>query len=582
MRDIRFFLKTHYAESRALVVGINKYVHASPLEYAVNDAREIRELLTEEFTFAPENITFLADEDATKQGILRAFLRFANEDVDLDDRLLVFFAGHGYTRTGSRGEIGYLVPYDADPKDFSTYIRWDELTRNAELIRAKHVLFIMDACYGGLALTRNSLGGSTRFLKDMMLRQSRQVLTAGKADQLVADSGGPLPNHSVFTGHLVEALRGKAATEGGVITASGVMAYVYGKVATDKNSNQTPHYGHFDGDGDFVFKAPGLQELESAETYDLDQLIGIPFPDEPRDEQGTNSKVRRMKTLLSADTSSIELHDFLTEEVRRFLSSTAEDSFPCSGQFSQEELQSRIAKYEELTRDLSLLMACLTHWGRPIHIPSLQKCVARSGDRLDAVGGLSSWLALRWYPLVLELYCAGISAVDAQRYDLLAALFFAPFSSSTLRENDEESFVESVSNGISDLNRSEVFKKMPGHERQYAPLSEYLYKILQPRLDDVFFFGKNYEVAFDTFEVFFGLAVADSRRLRSGDSWGPVGRFGWKHRRSNGPLARVVSEGRTKKDTWAPLKAGLFGGDFERFDAVANDFVAGVDELRWN
>ena len=213
----------------------------------------------------------LVNEAATRQSILRAFLRFSREDIDVDERLIVFYAGHGHTRTGSRGEIGYLVPHDADMADFSTFIRWDEFTRNSELVRAKHILFIMDACYGGLALTRSIGPGGVRFLKDMMLRHSRQVLTAGKADEVVADSGGPLPNHSVFTGHLLEGMRGKAATEDGVITAAGLMAYVYNRVATDKNSNQTPHYGHFDGDGDLVLIAPGLSALEASEERDDDR-----------------------------------------------------------------------------------------------------------------------------------------------------------------------------------------------------------------------------------------------------------------------------------------------------------------------
>jgi len=193
MRDIRFLLKTHYANSRALIIGIDKYASASPLSYAVSDASEVRGILTEELGFPATNITYLTDAEATRDRILRAYLRFAADDIDIDERLLVFFAGHGYTRTGSRGEIGYLVPFDADLSDLATLIRWDDLTRNAELIRAKHILFIMDACYGGLALTRHLQPGSTRFLKDMMLRHSRQVLTAGKADEVVADSGGPIP-----------------------------------------------------------------------------------------------------------------------------------------------------------------------------------------------------------------------------------------------------------------------------------------------------------------------------------------------------------------------------------------------------
>ena len=188
--DIRFLLKPRYSNSRALLIGIDKYAKASPLSYAVSDAEEMRSALVNEIGFPEDHITFLRDGQATRAAILQGYLRFAAADIDIDDRILVFFAGHGYTRKGIRGEVGYLVPSDGDPGDLTSLIRWDDLTKNADLIRAKHMLFIMDACYGGLALTRSLPPGTTRFLKDMMLRYSRQVLTAGKADEVVADSGG--------------------------------------------------------------------------------------------------------------------------------------------------------------------------------------------------------------------------------------------------------------------------------------------------------------------------------------------------------------------------------------------------------
>ena len=114
-------------------------------------------------------------------------------------------------------------------------------------------------------VTRRIQAGSTRFLKDMLRRYTRQVLTSGKHDEAVADAGGPLPGNSVFTGHLIDALRGNAASEGNIITANGVMAYVYSKVPHDRDSNQTPHYGYFEGDGDFIFKAPQLKDTENLE-----------------------------------------------------------------------------------------------------------------------------------------------------------------------------------------------------------------------------------------------------------------------------------------------------------------------------
>jgi hypothetical protein len=45
MHDIRFFAKPHYKHSWALVIGIDNYKNASPLSYAVNDAREVRDVL---------------------------------------------------------------------------------------------------------------------------------------------------------------------------------------------------------------------------------------------------------------------------------------------------------------------------------------------------------------------------------------------------------------------------------------------------------------------------------------------------------------------------------------------------------
>lgn len=581
MRDIRFLLKTHYSNSRALIIGINQYKNVSPLSYAVSDAEEVRDVLINELNFPQENITYLVDGEATKECILRAFMRFTAVDVDLDERIFVFFAGHGHTRTGVRGEVGYLVPYDADIKDFTTFIRWDELTRNAELIRAKHMLFIMDACYGGLALTRNLHPGSARFLKDMMLRYSRQVLTAGKADEVVSDSGGPLPNHSVFTGHLIEGLRGSAATENGVLTASGLMAYVYGKVANDKNSNQTPHYGYFDGDGDFILQAPQLAELEKSDDKDLDSLVVIPAPEDDFSRETTTNKVSKVKSLLASDSSSIELHDYLIEEVRRFLSATSDDNFKVQGQFSQDELLERVSRYEDLCNDLAVLTACTAYWAKPSHKAILQKILARSTDRLESQGGLVVWLNLRWYPIIIGLYYAGIAAVEGKRYDSLANIFYTVVASSEYGQRDEF-FVEAVANGILELTRADMFKKLPGHEKHYAPMSEYLFKILQPKLDDILFIGKNYERSFDEFEVLFALAVADIKKQRDGYVWGPFGRFGWKHRgRDSAPFQRILDEARAKGGGWEPFQAGLFGGNLERFNAVADEYQQQIAKLNW-
>jgi hypothetical protein len=580
MRDIRFLLKAHYSASRALVIGIDEYASMSPLSYAVSDAQAIHDLLVNKFGFPETNITTLLNKQATRKAIASAFMAFTLEQVGLDDRIIVFFAGHGDTRTGSRGEVGYLVPYDADMKDLATLIRWDELTRNAEFIVAKHVLFVMDACYGGLALVRGGTQGGTRFLKDMMLRPSRQVLTAGKADEQVADAGGPIPGHSVFTGHLIEALQGKAANPDGVLTASLVMSYVYKKVGSDKNSVQTPHFGHIEGDGDLIFSAPVLESIESSSTKDLDLLFSLPDVEDVNDLPNSRSLITKAKALLSSDSGAIQLHDVVVGEVRKFLSLTSDDNFVPSTAFSQAELVSRLERYEFAVGELLVIQACIAHWGRAAHLPTLQKSIARSSDRLEVAGGLVSWLALRWYPIILELYAAGIAAVDATRFDNLKLVFDASLPGG---EYNRESnlFVDVAARAILELNRSEILKKIPGHERHYTPLSEYIFKMMQPRLDDALFLGKNYETAFDDFEVYFSLVSADSR-VRDGKTlWAPIGRFGWKSGVGS-PLERITGEAARLKGEWPPLKAGLFGGDYERFKKIADEFAGFISRLSWH
>lgn len=577
MQDIRFFSKPYYSDSHALIIGINEYKNVAPLSYAISDADAIRDALIKNFNFPDKNIKFLTNKDATKEAILGHFSHLASEKIGIDDRILVFFAGHGYTHTGYRGEAGFLVPHDAELSNLSTLIRWQEITSISEFIHAKHMFYIMDACYGGLALNRQANPGSARFLRDMMLRYSRQVLTAGKADEVVADAGGPIPNHSVFTGHLLQGLQGNASTENGILTANGLMAYAYGKVANDKNSQQTPHYGHYDGDGDFIFDAPFLTSIEQDENKDFDRLILIPVQEEDVKIESTSQKISNIKNLLALDSSSIRLHDYMVDETRKLLSATSE-SFNQSEKFTEAGFIDRISKYEELCKDFALMIACIAHWAKPIHKLVLQKIIARSTDYSVNDGGLEIWRNLQWYPQIISLYCAGIAAIEGNRYDSLTDIFYT-VSGKTGYDSTELSFVEAVAEKMNDYKH--LFSKLPNSERLYVPLSEHLYKILQPDLDDIFFIGKSYERSFDEFEILFGLAAADLKNLRGYGFRSLIGRFGYKYSSTASPLKQILSKAKIMGESWEPLKAGLWGGSIDRFNAIAEQFEQDVAKKNW-
>jgi peptidoglycan/xylan/chitin deacetylase (PgdA/CDA1 family) len=219
---------TGYRDSWALVVGIDKYPKWPQLSYAVRDARAIESTLIERLGFTKEKVITLTDGEATRANILKALTQWSGKDKpQRDDRVFVFFAGHGATRKLPSGrDLGYLVPVDADPQSLASEgIAMSDLQNIAEDLVAKHVFFAMDACYSGLGLTRGASSPGDRFHKQNSKRVGRQMLTAGGADQMVAD-GGP-GGHSVFTWTLLQGLNGKADLNGdGLITATELAAYV--------------------------------------------------------------------------------------------------------------------------------------------------------------------------------------------------------------------------------------------------------------------------------------------------------------------------------------------------------------------
>lgn len=266
-----------YRETWAVIIGIDDYRNWPKLRYAVNDANGIKEILIQKYRFRPENIVTLLNGDATREKILSVLgdTMANSEKVKRDDRVFVFFAGHGITRKLPNGrDLGYIVPVEADVQSYQGQsISMTNFQDISEAIPAKHIFFVMDSCYSGLALTRG-LGAAPfsteNFLKEMGRRTARQMLTAGGADQQVADNG---PNgHSVFTWTLMQGLEGRADLNGdGYITASELAAYV-GPVVSSL-SHQTPAFGNLVGSegGEFVFELKHENEFLSDLSTQLEE-----------------------------------------------------------------------------------------------------------------------------------------------------------------------------------------------------------------------------------------------------------------------------------------------------------------------
>ena len=268
-----------YNDSWAVIIGINKYKNMKNLKYAVNDANDIKEMFISKYGFKEDHIKLILNEDATRQNITRGFSEMLKQAGE-KDRVVVFFAGHGETFTKpDGGEMGYLVPTDGHRDDlFLTSISMRELYDVAEISSAKHILYLIDACYGGLAISESrgmSKNTTPSYIRTITTEKGRQIITAGGKDEEVVENSAW--GHSAFTKNLLIGLgKGTADIDGdGIVTANELGDFLAERVHNETAGAHTPQIGRIGTEmGELIFIYIPDQKIND-NTYNELKQIGL-------------------------------------------------------------------------------------------------------------------------------------------------------------------------------------------------------------------------------------------------------------------------------------------------------------------
>lgn len=298
-----------YENSWALLIGINRYERVTQLNYAANDAKGMRDLLVNTLGFPKEKITLIIDAQATRDGIRRAFSELTRK-VGPNDRVLVFYAGHGETeKLPNGGETGYLVPVDGDRSDvYYSCLSMEEIKQLASRVAAKHMLFLIDACYGGLAAIQvRSLDHKTQgYFRKITAQPARQILTAGGAGEPAIERAEW--GHSAFTYELLQGL-GKALAdldEDGLITGQELATYIQSRVARRTENQQHPVFRAFTADeGEFVFVLPKNPAPALSESVTVSEDPVLPLSTESQPEKTLTTPGALKKTSVPAGMTRI-------------------------------------------------------------------------------------------------------------------------------------------------------------------------------------------------------------------------------------------------------------------------------------
>jgi tetratricopeptide (TPR) repeat protein len=238
--------------SYALVIGIAGYKNLAAkdqLLFAERDAESIYSILIspEGGNFRAENVHRLVGPRATLAEVRKELEQWLPSAATPDDRVLIYFAGHGFVYGGK----AYLAPYDIDPNNIagSGYPMEDLGSVIGNKIKAKWKVLLTDACHSGAITPEGDRAAVSRSLLD--LNRSLFSLTASRDRERSYESADWGGGHGIFTYYVVKGLEGAADQSGdGIVTADELAEYVHRNVreATNANQNPTSERGSFDPD----------------------------------------------------------------------------------------------------------------------------------------------------------------------------------------------------------------------------------------------------------------------------------------------------------------------------------------------
>ena len=249
-----------FKRNLAVVIGINDYRHGvNPLKTAVPDAEQVADTLQKVHGYTllhPRLRTPAAilDGDATLAKLRHLFDQTLLKQVQPSeqDRLLIYFAGHGVTRqTDDYGPQGYLVPQDGEITQPETLYSMAALYQALNRLKCRHLLLVLDCCFAGMFRwgTRKATPMPETIHWEHYHRFTRhkswQVMTSAAHDQEALDyldnrGTGKSSQHSPFAEAFFEGLQHGDLIPDGVITTPELYLYIERYLWERTRGKQTP------------------------------------------------------------------------------------------------------------------------------------------------------------------------------------------------------------------------------------------------------------------------------------------------------------------------------------------------------
>ncbi|MEN5089081.1 caspase family protein [Pseudomonas protegens] len=291
--------KTAFSGGHALVIAVADYAQVNPLPPSVlNDAQDIVATLTSaaHCGYVPQNVELLLDNQATLEAIRRELKALAAR-AQSSDTVLIFFSGHG----ARLGDESALVPFDCDTRCIAeTTLSEQEFSAALACIKAERLVVLIDACHAGATASFKStdaalnLGFNEKSLSQLAKGTGRVMIASSRASEYSHVVGGA--RNSLFTEHLLGALRGGARTHGdGLVRVFEVFNHVSERVRQAMPDRQHPIFKASDLEDNFpiALEFGGVKRLDATPGAaeggkvwrQLEEILSDLYPAGPQDQE---------------------------------------------------------------------------------------------------------------------------------------------------------------------------------------------------------------------------------------------------------------------------------------------------------
>jgi hypothetical protein len=287
-----FFSNQGFNKSYALVIGIGDYDYWKHLEAPAFDAIRFKKFLVENAGF--DYVVTLTQEKATLERIRRLMIDVFPNLLQKNDRFLFYFSGHGTQRKIGGRTIGYLPLKNSRKQGYANMIDMDEISKWSSLLaHARQSLFILDACFSGLAGIQTKSDKIIDKRIERLAQYGHYLITAGTANEESVASlkkwGG-----SLFTDSFLQGASGRADSstsdysQDGIVSLKELMKYIEDRIDHEtvrlRNSNffsntikMSPQISDLKTNvGEFFFITKHYKNRKVGRPKDFDLVYGVP------------------------------------------------------------------------------------------------------------------------------------------------------------------------------------------------------------------------------------------------------------------------------------------------------------------